>query len=78
MLIGCRELRKVESFSTIKEGDSFSAIQWGSGCTIYPWRLADWVEEICHIAIQLKCTFIHVLCDANDVIDTHARERSVI
>lgn len=35
----------------VVEGDSFSAIQWGSGKLMYPWWLMDWVEEIQHISI---------------------------
>lgn len=60
------------------KGDSFSAIQRGSGNASYPRRLADWVKEICHIAVQLKCTFIHVIRDATDVADTLARKESAI
>lgn len=59
-------------FATI--GDSFFAIQWGSCCVTYPRRLADWVEEIHHIAAQLKCTFNHILHDINDVANYLARK----
>lgn len=63
--MGCRELRRVGSVSAIIERDSFSPIQWGSGQASYPLRLDDWVEEICHSAVQLKCSFVHILLDAN-------------
>lgn len=46
LLIGCRELLKLGGLVAIIEGDSFSAIQWGSRKTSYPWRLSDWVEEV--------------------------------
>ena len=32
-------------YGAILEGDSFSVIQWCSSSS-YPWRLADWVEEV--------------------------------
>ena len=38
LLICCRELLKLGGRSPIIEGDSFSAIQWGSGKASYPWR----------------------------------------
>ena len=44
LLICCRELLKLGGFNAIIEGDSFLAIQWGSGRASHPWRLADWVE----------------------------------
>ena len=50
LLVGCRELR---GLSAIIERDSFSAIQWGLGNTSYPWKLADWVEEVQDISSQL-------------------------
>ena len=44
LLIGCRELERIGGSHPIIE-DSFSAIQWASGKSIYPWRIVDWVEE---------------------------------
>lgn len=41
LLVGCRELRTMGGYNFILEGNSFSAIQWGSGKSSYPWRLAD-------------------------------------
>lgn len=61
MIMGCRELRKMEAINAIVEGDSFSAIQRGSENSTWPWRLMDWVEEIHHISGQLKCSFNHIL-----------------
>ena len=46
LLVGCCELRSMGGCKAITEGDSFSAIQWGSGKIPYPWRLANWVEEV--------------------------------
>lgn len=31
MLMGCCELHKLDDYNVTIEGDSFSAIQWGSG-----------------------------------------------
>ena len=46
LLIGCRELLKLGGLAAIVDGDSFSAIQWGSRKTSCPWRLANWEEEV--------------------------------
>lgn len=46
MLLGYRELHKLEATNAIVEVDSFSAIQWGSGKSKCPWRFEDWVEEV--------------------------------
>lgn len=62
------------SCNTIIEGDPYSTIQWGSGKVKCPWQLADWVEEVYIIARQLKCTFHHVLREANDLAHGLARE----
>ena len=43
LLFGCRELCKLGGYKAIIEGDSFSAIQWASGKSTFPWRLADLV-----------------------------------
>lgn len=40
MLVGCRELRRLGGQNAIVEGDSFTAIKWGSGNVCYPWRMA--------------------------------------
>ena len=45
LLIGCRELRKVGGYKAIIEGDSFSAIQWASGKSPFPWGLTDLVKK---------------------------------
>ena len=46
ILIGCRELLQMVGYSAILEEDSFSVIQWCSGSSSYPWRLADWVSHL--------------------------------
>lgn len=45
MLMGFRELCKMEAANALIEVDSFSANQWGSGNSTCPWHFADWVEE---------------------------------
>ena len=46
LLVRCRELRKLEGFIVIIEGDCFSTIQWSLSSCSYPWMLADVVEEV--------------------------------
>ena len=58
----------------ILEGDSFSAIQWGSGKASHPWRLADWVEEVQGILRHVAAYFHHFVREANDMADAFARE----
>lgn len=65
--IGCRELNQMSGFNSIVEGDSNLAVLWGLSSHAYPWRLADWVEEICSISTYLSLSFHHVLCDSNSV-----------
>ena len=73
ILIGCRELLQMVGYGAILEGDSFSAIQWCSGSSSYPWRLVDWVEEVQDISRRLRATFNHILRGANIVADSLAR-----
>ena len=46
LLVGCRELHKLEGSKVIIERDSFYAVQWSLGNCSYPWTLADVVEEV--------------------------------
>lgn len=46
LLVDCRGLWRMGCFNPILEGDSFSTIQCGFGNSSYPWRLADWIEEV--------------------------------
>lgn len=46
LLLGCRELKEMNDFKAIIEGDSFLAIQWASTSMTYPWWLADLMEKI--------------------------------
>ena len=46
LLVGRRELRKMEVSKNIIEEDSFSTIQWSLGNCSYPWWLADVVEQV--------------------------------
>lgn len=63
-----------EAYKAIIEGGSFSAIQWGSVKSPYPWRLVDLVEEVQDISSQLGASFKHFLREANDMADGLARE----
>lgn len=74
MLMGCRELRKLEGHNAIIEGDPFSAIQWGLGKSTCPWKFADWVKEVHQISSKLGCSFHHILREANAIADRIARE----
>ena len=73
-LIGTRELRRMGCVTVILEGDSFSVIQWCSGKSFFPWRLADWVEEVQDISIHLGTCFNHILRGANVMADALAKE----
>lgn len=66
MLMGCRKMCKLDGYNAIRERDSFSSIQWGSGKSRCPWKLADWAEEVHSISSQLGCSFHHILREAND------------
>ena len=81
LLIGCCELLSLESINTIIEGDSYSAIQWGSGETSIPWRLLDWMEEVQDISRCLSAFFHHILPEANVMVDAlllQKREFSIL
>lgn len=58
----------------ILEGDSFLAIQWGSGKAIYLWRLADWVEEVQDISRKKDASFLIILREPRAMADRLARE----
>ena len=75
LLIGCHELLSLGGHNAIIEGDSFSAIQWGSGKVSHPWRLTDLVEEVKDFAKQLGALFHHVHKEANVMVDALAKER---
>lgn len=74
MLMGCHGMCKLEGYNVMIEGDSFSAIQWGSGKSRCPWRVADCVVEIHQISTRLDCSFHHFSREANDIADCLARE----
>ena len=74
LLVGCSDLRKLESSKVIIEGDSFSTIQWSLGNCSYPWTLADMVEEVQDIVSQLDAALHHVLREANVSTDNPAKE----
>lgn len=59
--MGCHELQNLGGYSAIIEGYSFSAIQWGSKETSFPWRLANWVEDVQDTTSQLNFTLSHIL-----------------
>ena len=60
-------------YGAILEGDSLSVIQWCSGSSSYPWRLADWAE-VQDISRRLGATFNHILRGANALANSLARE----
>lgn len=72
--IGCRKLLKLNAYSAIIEGNSFSAIQWGSGKASHPWGLANWVEEVQAISTKVGVSFDHIPREANNMADGLARE----
>ena len=74
LLIGCHELLKLNGYSAIIEGDSFSAILWGFGKASHSWRLRNWVEEVQAISTQLGASFHHIPREANIIADSLARE----
>lgn len=74
LLVGCCELRMLGGYNTIFGGGSFSAIQWCLGKSPFPWRLADLVEEVQDILSQLRASFNHILCEANNMADGLAWE----
>lgn len=78
MLVGRRNLRTFGSYNAIIEGDSFFAIKLGAGKASYPWRLANWVEEVRYISSQLSYIFIHVIRGANEATNMLAREGSAL
>ncbi|XXG42545.1 hypothetical protein AAC387_Pa01g2800 [Persea americana] len=74
MLIGCHELLSLGGYNAIIEGDSYSAIQWGSGKASHPWTLTDLVEEVKDIDKQLGASFHHIHREANVMADALAKE----
>ena len=74
LLIGCCELEKIGGSYPIIEGDSVSSFQWASGKAIYPWRIADQVEDVQDISKKMGASFRHILWEANSMADVLARE----
>lgn len=72
--MGCCELQKIEGYNAMIKKDFFLAILWGSWRCTYPWKFADWVEEIHQISSHLGCSFYHILREANAIADCLARE----
>lgn len=78
MLIGCRELDKLEATNAMVQGDSFPTIQWGQArprtrrVEISGLRGGDSPNQI---SAHLQCSFYHILQEANDKADHLARER---
>eukprot|EP00268_Persea_americana_P013257 TRINITY_DN15784_c0_g1_i2.p1 TRINITY_DN15784_c0_g1~~TRINITY_DN15784_c0_g1_i2.p1 ORF type:complete len:105 (-),score=25.66 TRINITY_DN15784_c0_g1_i2:76-390(-) len=60
LLIGSHELEKIGGSHHIIEGDSTSAIQWASGKATYPWRIADWAEEVQDLSRKTGASFRHI------------------
>ena len=74
LLIACRELLTLESINVVFEGDSYSAIQWGSIEASIPWRLLDWVEEVKDIFSRLGASFHQIFREVNVMADALAKE----
>lgn len=49
------------------------AVLWGSSKREYPWRIANWVEEIRSLSNLLSVSFQHVVHEFNIVADVLAR-----
>ena len=64
----------MESINAIIEGDSYSAIQWGSGAAFIPQRLLDWVEEVQDISRRLGASFRCIFREANVMANAFAKE----
>lgn len=61
----------MHGIKALVEGDSYSAIQWGSSSLSYPWLLAGCVEKI---RLIFCCKFLsHVNCDFNLLADGLAK-----
>lgn len=69
LLMGLRELNKMNVHGTIVEGDSSSVISWGKGSREGAWRLANFVYEIRELSVQLDIKYIHVLRELNVMAD---------
>ena len=69
LLIGCRELSRLDGYKAIIEGDSVSVIQWGLGKSSHRWRIANWVEEVHDISQKLDVQFRHIQRKANVMAD---------
>lgn len=59
--VDSQELLKLGEFKDFLKGNSFLILQWGTGKTADPLRLADWVEEVQEISRQLGTSFHHIL-----------------
>lgn len=64
----------MNGFNAIVEGDYFLAIQWDSSSMSYPWRLADWMEEIRSISSMMPFSFAHVYRETNMLADAIAKD----
>lgn len=60
LLLGWKELKAMNGFKAIIEGNSVLTFQWRSISLHYLWHLADWVEEIHYISSMTIFSFSHV------------------
>ena len=58
LLIGYRELSRLDGYKAIIEGDSFPVIQWGLGKSSHPWRIADGWRRCTIFLISWMLNFI--------------------
>lgn len=73
LLISRKELKLFYGVKAIVESDSKLVVHLGSSNMDYPWRFADWVEEIQSLSASMFFSFQHVVCDCNSIVDVFAR-----
>lgn len=64
----------MNGLNVIVDGDSLMAFQWGSTSTLYPRRLADWMEEIRSLSSMTQFSFSHVYRESNILADVLAKD----
>lgn len=60
LLMDLQELKKMGAYGTMVEGDSSSVIGWGKGTGEGVWRLANFLNEIHDLSIQLGISYAHI------------------
>lgn len=73
LLVGLQVLRELGFMGVIMVGNSASAISWGKGDCMGPWRLASLIHEIQDLVHLLNPSFALVLGFQNDTVDSLAK-----